>query len=125
MKTLFNILASLGLFFGLNANTQAQQIETTTKGKVTESTFWVNGNCNMCKKRIEKALEVNGIKTADYNPETKNLFVAFRNDKITMEEIHSLINAAGHDTRLGYAPKEVYENLHHCCVYEREPLKNE
>jgi len=94
------------------------------KGNTTEATFWVNGNCDMCKKRIEKALDVPGIKIATYTPKTQTLFVAFNNKKIELAKIHQLIAEAGHDTQKVKADDAVYNKLHHCCSYERIPLKD-
>jgi copper chaperone CopZ len=102
--------------FAAFSQTEEKIIE---KGKVTEANFWVNGNCDMCKKRIEKALDISGVKLAEYNFEINMLFVAFRNDKYTLLQIHELIAAAGHDTRKAKALDSVYNELHHCCMYDR------
>ena len=56
ITTLFTIV-----FFGLNSfNAQSKKIS-----------FIVSGKCDMCKERIENALDIKGIKFADWNEETK------------------------------------------------------
>jgi len=114
-------MKTLLLFFGLimASSLFAQEASIIVKGKTTEATFWVNGNCNMCKKRIESALELTGIKTSEYDFKTNMLFVAFRNDKYELKDIHNLVANAGHDTFLVSAPDSVYKKLHHCCLYPR------
>jgi periplasmic mercuric ion binding protein len=84
-------------------------------------TFKVYGECGMCKKRIEKALKVDGIRSALWNVDTKMLTVQYvLTAEITGEnEIQQLVAAAGHDTDKYHAPDSVYNNLPGCCHYER------
>jgi periplasmic mercuric ion binding protein len=82
-----------------------------------ETTFKVDGECNMCKKRIEKALDVPGVIFAEWNIEKKEAFVVYKPKKISIDEIHQHINAVGHDTERSLAPDSVYEQIHHCCRY--------
>ena len=85
--------------------------------KTQEAEFQVNGVCNMCKNRIEDALDTKGIRFAEWNVSTQMLFVAFKPNKITLEQIHQIIAEAGHDTQLVKAKDEVYEAIHGCCKY--------
>ncbi|KFD39983.1 heavy-metal-associated domain-containing protein [Schleiferia thermophila] len=85
--------------------------------KKTESTIVVDGVCNMCKNRIEKALDVPGILYAEWNKKTKHLRVVYRPAEITLDSIHYLINQAGHDTEKSKAPDEIYYSLAPCCNY--------
>lgn len=71
----------------------------------------------MCEARIEKAVDVKGVKTADYDLDTHTLSIVFRADKISEEEIHKLLNAVGHDTEKSKASDEEYDQIHHCCKY--------
>lgn len=75
------------------------------------------GNCEMCKKRIEDALDVNGIKYASWNSTTKQLELVYNPKKIDEQEIHNLIAKAGHDTEKAKAPDTVYASLPFCCLY--------
>lgn len=89
--------------------------------KKVETTFIVDGECNMCKKRIEGALDTKGVLFSEWNVETKQLFVAYRPGKISIEEIHQRINNVGHDTERSSAPDSIYENIHGCCRYRGTP----
>lgn len=92
--------------------------------KTEETTFKVGGECNMCKKRIENALDVKGVRFAEWNPETETLFVAYKPKKISLDKIHELIAEVGHDTEKVKAKDEVYENIHGCCRYREETEGN-
>lgn len=91
------------------------------KGFVTEK-FKVFGNCGMCKNRIEKALKTEGVRYAVWDEETKIATVKFNPDIITLESLQQKCADIGHDTETVKAKPEVYENLHGCCKYEREPV---
>ena len=86
--------------------------------KVVQDSIKVYGNCIMCKRRIEASLfDANGVKSVDWNVHTKNMFVAYRPDKISKEEIHERVAIAGHDTEKSKAPDSVYTQLPFCCLY--------
>jgi periplasmic mercuric ion binding protein len=77
----------------------------------------VYGNCAMCKKRIETALDSKGVKQAIWDTKTKELQVVYVPSKITEQEIHQLVAAVGHDTDKVKANDEVYAELPFCCLY--------
>ncbi len=86
----------------------------------------VYGNCGMCETRIEKAVKyVKGVKSADWNKESKVLEVTFDSTKTTSDKIQQACAKVGHDTDLYRAKDEVYESLHSCCKYERAPARKE
>lgn len=87
---------------------QAQNIQKQLK---------VKGNCEMCKSRIEKALDQKGIKKATWNKKSGLLIVIFDSSKMTIEKINTLVNDAGYDTNLSNAPDEKYLLLPECCRY--------
>ena len=81
----------------------------------------VNGKCEMCKDRIEKAAkEVEGVSFASWEMEKQVLHLNYDPEKTSMETISKAIAAAGHDTDKNKAPDEVYNALPACCKY-REP----
>lgn len=81
----------------------------------------VNGSCDMCKKRIEKAAtSLDGIETAQWDPETKELSVSYDNQKISTQQIQTAIAMTGHDTGLFSASDKRYAKLPGCCRYERD-----
>ena len=85
--------------------------------KATDTTIWVDGVCGMCKDRIELAVDVKGVKFAEYDVDSKELKIVFNEKKITLKEIHELIAKAGHDTKEVKASDEAYANVHGCCKY--------
>ncbi len=84
-------------------------------------TFGVNGNCGMCKKKIEGALtNKKGISSSEWNQETKQLTVTYNPDVIKIEKIHQLVADTGYDTDKIKAPDKAYNKLSGCCQYERK-----
>ncbi len=89
---------------------------------VEEVEITVLGNCGMCKDRIERAAyTVRGVRRADWNQQEQKLTLAFRADRTDQETIERAIAKAGHDTENFLADDETHANLHHCCIYERDP----
>lgn len=82
-------------------------------------TFKVSGNCNMCKKRIEKAASFDGVSKAVWNVETKIMTVTYDSTKTSNEAIQKKIAGVGHDTEKQKAGNAVYEKLPDCCLYDR------
>lgn len=84
--------------------------------------FQVWGNCEMCKRTIEKAaLAVNGVSAADWNVDTHQISVSFDPSLVKIEQVHQAIAAAGYDTDQVKADNNAYGKLHTCCQYERRP----
>ena len=92
---------------------------TSVIAQTKTDSFKVYGNCNMCKKRIEKATAVDGIVKANWNVETKMMTVSYDSSKLTAGAIQKKISAAGHDTEKEKAADEVYDKLPGCCRYDR------
>ncbi len=96
----------------------------TTKaqdGVITKETFKVWGNCGMCKSTIEKSLKsTKGIKSAKWNVDTKKMTVKYDAEKISLDNIKKTIADSGYDTEEHKASNETYNNLHHCCQYDRK-----
>ena len=91
-------------------------------GNKTEK-FNVKGNCGMCEKRIEKAaLSVDGVSSADWDKNTKQLEVAFDDSKTDVETVQKAIAKAGHDTGEFKAKDGVYNKLPDCCKYDRSEV---
>ena len=59
--------------------------------KDVKISFQVNGKCGMCEERIENALDIKGIKFADWSQETKMCTVKFNPYIISEKEIHQII----------------------------------
>ena len=83
--------------------------------------FEVTGNCEICKKRIEKAaLSVRGVKTASWDIQSNLISIIYQPKKIKLFEVQKTIAQVGHDTSLSKAPDSVYINLPSCCLYKRK-----
>jgi len=78
------------------------------------------GNCCKCKTRIEKAAKIKGVKTAEWDMDSKILTLTYSPKTVSLEKIHEKIAIAGHDTEDIYAPKSKYTKLPGCCKYIRE-----
>ena len=101
----------------VSLSTQAQE----KKNKNAKYTVEVNGNCDMCKKRIEKAsLSVKGVKSAVWDVDSHQLSLILNEQKCTVLDVKKAIAKVGHDTEDVKATNSDFENLHQCCQYERK-----
>ncbi|MDP4184112.1 MAG: heavy-metal-associated domain-containing protein [Bacteroidota bacterium] len=108
MKRLMLIMTVILLAAGLNLSA----------GTVKKASFKVNGNCGMCKTRIEKAAKsVTGVTTADWNQSTKVLAVSYNEAKTNSDQIQKAIAKVGHDTEKFKADDKTYNALPGCCKY--------
>lgn len=80
----------------------------------------VKGNCEMCKKRIEKAaFSVKGVRSVDWSADKQEIALYINSKKTNSKEVEKAIAKAGHDTKHVKAENVAYDNLHSCCQYER------
>jgi copper chaperone CopZ len=87
-----------------------------------DTSITVYGNCSSCKKNIEKAAKsVEGVESASWDKKKKILSVQFDEAKTSLNMIEKAIIAIGYDTENMHADDAVYEELHHCCKYDRKP----
>ena len=90
------------------------------KNKNVEVTFFVAGNCGMCKARIEEAsLAINGVRTANWDVNSKILSVSFDASKTTKTNIEKHVAKVGHDTKEIKSDDATYNDLPACCKYDR------
>ena len=83
--------------------------------------FEVDGKCEMCKMRIEKAaLSVPGVKFASWDIPTHELSLIVDERKTNSMEIKTAIVKVGHDTREIKATQEAYDKIHPCCKYRED-----
>ena len=85
--------------------------------KVETTTLWVAGVCGMCEETIEKAVDTKGVLTADYNLDNNKLTLTYKPKKISLDQIHLLINDAGYDTEKSTCSDAQYDKVHGCCKY--------
>lgn len=116
MKIMKNIVIGLLLVL-VNFTAQAQE----KKSKNAKYSIEVNGNCEMCKKRIEKAaFTVSGVKSAVWSISNHKLDLILNEEKCSLSDVKKAIAKVGHDTEDIKATDEDYQKLHGCCMYERK-----
>ena len=103
------IFSFLLIFTSFSAMAQDKEVKTVT--------FEVKGVCGMCEERIENALDVKGVKSAEWEQSTHKVTVVYRTDKISEDDMHKLLNEVGHDTERSRATDEQYATVHECCKY--------
>ncbi len=109
------LIGMMLLFFALSAQAQDK------KNKNAKYNIEVNGNCEMCKKRIEKAaFSVKGVKSADWHIDDHMLHLILNEEKSSVADVKKAIAKVGHDTDEVKATDEEYNTLHGCCLYERK-----
>lgn len=109
------ILGMMVLFVALS--TQAQE----KKKKNAIYDIEVNGNCEQCKKRIEKAaFSVAGVKSAEWHIDDHILHLILNEEKSSLLDVEKAVAKIGHDTNEVKAEDDVYAKLHSCCLYERK-----
>ena len=109
------ILGMMLLFVTLSTIAQEK------KNKNAKYAIEVNGNCEMCKKRIERAaFSVKGVKSAIWNQESHVLQLIVNEEKCTILDVKKAIATIGHDTDEVKTTQDVYDNLHGCCKYDRK-----
>jgi len=109
MKSIITIIITI--FLAANISLYAQ--ETTSSASVK-----VDGVCGQCKKRIENAAYLKGVKYAEWNKNSQMLKVVYNNTKTTLEQIENNIAKAGHNAGDVKAKNENYKKLPDCCAYK-------
>lgn len=113
MKYLFSIITLIIAFFIFNSSTAMAQ----KPPKKATLNIEVSGNCGMCERRINNALDVKGVLVSSWDRYTKKAEVVYNPRKISEQELHDLIAAAGHDTEKVKADSTAYVKLPGCCLY--------
>lgn len=119
------ILGMMLLFVAFSAQAQetlsGAELSVAKKNKNAKYTFEVNGNCDQCQKRIQKAaFSVSGVKSATWNIETHQMAVIINEEKCSLMDVKKAIANVGHDSEEVKTTQEIYDNLHGCCKYVRE-----
>ncbi len=86
--------------------------------KNKKMSFEVDGVCEMCKMRIEKAaLGVPGVKFAEWDIASHQLSLIMDERKTNSMAIKTALVTVGHDTKELKATEEAYNSVHPCCRY--------
>lgn len=110
MKYFLLCCFTMGLAFGHAQSTIADNADSTVS-------FKVFGACSQCKKRIEDALKMKGVQSADWNVETKKLALKYNPAIVSLEKIQNRIVEVGHDLENRKAKDYIYNDLPSCCHY--------
>lgn len=106
----FLIVSVLFTAYSCSQNTDYDQKES----------FKVYGNCGMCQNTIESSLaDVDGIHSANWDVDSKQITVKFNSEDISLEEIKKRIAKVGYDSDDFRAKDATYKSLPSCCQYER------
>jgi Cu(I)/Ag(I) efflux system membrane fusion protein len=129
MKRYFFMIA-VGMFFltACNASSSKSQSSDAPKVETTKDAagayqseramLSVQGNCELCKERIEKAAKgVKGVFSATWNVDKKELHLDFDSNQTNVDAISQAVAKAGHDTNKDKANDEIYHALPGCCKY--------
>lgn len=101
------LFLSIFLFSNFSAQTK------TFKAKV-------EGNCGMCKDRIETVAKSDkNVKSAVWSVSKKTLTVSYDASKTDKKSILKSIAEVGHDNEMFRASSKVYDDLEVCCQYDR------
>ncbi|WP_299363985.1 heavy-metal-associated domain-containing protein [Winogradskyella sp.] len=91
---------------------------TFAQDKNAKATIEVDGVCEMCKARIEKAaIRTKGVKSAVWNIDTHELQLIYDERKTDLKTIAQKLADVGHDTKEIKATDEAYDSVHPCCKY--------
>ncbi len=113
MKNRISMIAILISILSFATNTVKAQ---ATDEKYQTVTIKTSAVCGSCEKTIETAVnQLNGIKEASLDVDSKILTVTFNTEKTTVEEIKNAVVMAGYDADEIPADAKAYENLHGCC----------
>ncbi|MEL0457279.1 heavy-metal-associated domain-containing protein [Flavobacteriaceae bacterium SZ-1-7] len=105
---------------------ETTNLEMSQDITMTDISFGVRGNCSMCKKTIEKAVNgVEGVETANWDVNKKKIEVSFDGSKTNAMAIHKAIAASGYDTEKLLGDIEAYKNLPDCCQYDHSMAMNQ
>ena len=94
---------------------------TVAQDKNKKISFEVDGRCEMCKMRIEKAaLQIQGVKYASWDIPSHELSLIIDERKTNSMEVKTALVNVGHDTPELKASEEAYNKVHPCCKYRED-----
>ena len=107
----------------------ALTLPVVAQSKNAKAQLNVEGICNTCKARIEKAaLGVKGVKYAQWNVDTHQLSLILDEHKTSVPQIQEAIAKVGHSNSLPdgstkvEASEEDYNKVNDCCKYRDEEV---
>jgi len=120
---LFAVIAMISITASAQSHAgHAKPAQSTQSAQSTQkhAMLKVQGSCDMCKTRIEKAaLSVKGVSSATWDGQTKDLHLNYDASKTNLDAISKAIAKVGHDTEKDKADDKVYNALPGCCKYRK------
>jgi len=123
------LISGLAIFlavFTISCKSSNSSKDAKTNNNQTEivndtivKTFKVDGECGMCKDRIETAAKsIDGVDDAVWSIDTKILTLTYSN-KLDPAIVLKKIADVGHDNEMFKASDDVYNKLPKCCLYRK------
>ncbi|MDB5272625.1 MAG: cation-transporting ATPase [Chitinophagaceae bacterium] len=85
-------------------------------GSFKDESFYVRGNCNMCKDRLESGVKnISGVAQAKYNVKEESLKVTYDTTKTNRTTIEEQCAELGHGTKAHPMNEKNHEQLPECC----------
>jgi hypothetical protein len=80
-------------------------------------TFTAKGCCPTCEKYILESLQIDEVKSAQWDQHNEKVTLRFYSNEISASELQRKVAIAGYDTDLFMATDSVYLALPKCCHY--------
>lgn len=118
MKSILNLIIAIPtLLLSTSCDGQIKNAKTVTVN--------IDGNCEMCEKTIESAVNQKKIVSLDWNKDTKQATISYDDSKTNPDAILKRVALAGYDNEKFLAPDDAYAGLSGCCKYDRNRKKSE
>ena len=121
MKKVLSSISLVAVIIFLSIQTSTAQ--TAAISSIVTDTLIVNGDCGMCKKKIETAcFGLKGVKSANWDDEKLTLIVSYDPKSTSADAILKRVALAGYDNEKYKAADKMYFKLEQCCQYDRTKI---
>lgn len=118
MKKILSSFSLVAVFIFLSIQTSTAQ--TAANSSIVTDTLTVNGDCDMCKKKIETAcFGLKGVKKANWDDQNLTLVVTYDASKTNADAILKRVALRGYDNEKYKADDKAFFSLEKCCQYDR------
>lgn len=91
-------------------------ISFSMNAQSTTAVIKTSGNCETCKEKMEHNLKFEkGVKSSNFDTETKLLTVIYDQKKTTLDAIRIAVSKLGYDADSIPADPKAYDKLKDCC----------
>ena len=123
MKTM-KLLFILPLFLLVSSSSAQDPAQPNGIENAITVTVRINGDCDMCKTRIDKAGSVKGEAAVDWDTDAKTARVTYDSTRTDLDAILQRVALVGYDTERFRATDSAYRKLPGCCQYDR-PMRRD